>query len=713
MKSYLTEKNVHNMVLNWYHGTNEHVPSEYLECMLAENVRMTYPNISEPILGLNGFREWYKDVLQKYFDETHIVENWDIKLNGETAEALVIVRWETRSWQPGHAKSKYEAFLSQQRFVIARSSDSGQMYITEKHVITFVKTASAYGPGDPLPRADIQNSMVALVSANPLATEAFYAKYFGFKRARVYLPGENQVTILRNTNTYIQIFPAFMPRPPCLDLVSTQSPYPGGGGAGPLYPGVRKLAFLVGDVEQKLEEMGDAANITQSLRPGLIPGSKVVWIADPSGNIIELIEGYYDDTNPPPPPENIGLEIPIWNKAVDIAYAVNLARSGETENLKKWLDAGGNPNQYDKLGWTPLLAAAVRGHSSAVEALLNGPWYKADMDMPHEPSGALPIHFAGHSGNVKTAELILQAKPDHLDQVWELNGHTLFLQAVFYGHTELARFALAKGTDTAITTVRGLGGMELAKQFQNEEMKNVIKPYEKLANAKQAYIEALLRKIAPVTPFEQIEIQKLSDRLGSMIENGINTVATKKDTDFTSIMKEIKEFVSTNKLDINRLCGPLQQPPLIITVTGNNGDPANQTVARFRLELAEYLLSCAADPTIEEKHPMGVNAIIRAAVFNHLDILKAMATRISQHRLTAALNEQPIVNGMTALHDTVLRSATAGSERLIGYLDQIRWLRNNGASYNIEDYSGITPKVIAERITDMERRAAVLTALGS
>ena len=147
-------------------------------------------------------------------------------------------------------------------------------------------------------------------------------------------------------------------------------------------------------------------------------------------------------------------------------------------------------------------------------------------------------------------------------------------------------------------------------------------------------------------------------------------------------------------------------------MTGNNGESANQNVARIRLELAEYLLSCGSDPTLEEKHPMAVNAIIRSAVFNHLDILKSMATRISQQRLTAALNEQPMVNGMTALHDTVLRSATVGAERLGGYLDQIRWFMKNGASYNIEDYSGRTQKGIAERITDPERRAAVLTALG-
>ncbi len=33
---------------------------------------------------------------------------------------------------------------------------------------------------------------------------------------------------------------------------------------------------------------------------GLIRGMHVVWVADPEGNIVELNQGYVDETNPPP-----------------------------------------------------------------------------------------------------------------------------------------------------------------------------------------------------------------------------------------------------------------------------------------------------------------------------------------------------------------------------------------------------------------------------
>ena len=110
---------------------------------------------------------------------------------------------------------------------------------------------------------------------------------------------------------------------------------------------------------------------------------------------------------------------------------------------------------------------------------------------------------------------------------------------------------------------------------------------------------------------------------------------------------------------------------------------------------------------------MGVNAIIRAAVFNHLQALKAMGQAIGSDRLAVEINSQPAVNGLTALHDSVLRASTAGEERLEGYLEQIRWLVRSGARTDIEDFAGITQRMIAESIQDEQRRSLLLDALGS
>jgi hypothetical protein len=526
------------------------------------------------------------------------------------------------------------------------------------------------------------------------------------------LPGPSQVVVLKTGNIYLQVFPAFELRPPCLDAPTrVASPYPGGAGAGPLYTGVRKLTFLVDDVERKLAQMGGEARISQPLRPGLIPGSKSVWIADPSNNIVELVEGYCDEVDPPPPPAVPPTYTPPWLRQPNIEEAVAAARHGDEPYLREWLNSRGNPDQYDREGWTPLLAAAVRGHAAVVGLLLSTPLRKADVEMPHGRSGALPIHFAGHSGSVTTAKTILDVRPDQLERIWNLNGHTLFLQAAFYGHIDLARFALERGANTAATTVRGLGGMELAAQFQNQRLMDLIDLYDSPPEAKTAYYQALLKRIAPITPPGQVEQREVSDRLVGIIEHGL-TAAAQDPATVSVTIRELRSFIATRKVDVNQLGGPLQQPPLVVAVTGNNGSPANPVVASLRKQMAEYLLDKGADPSVPERHPMAVNAIIRAADFNHLEILETIGQRMPSERLTAALNEQPVVNGLTALHDTVMRATAAGSDRLDGYLAQIRWCMVHGARSDIEDFSGRTQRSIAEGTQDPDIRRRILEALG-
>lgn len=135
-------------------------------------------------------------------------------------------------------------------------------------------------------------SHVALSCRDPLATERFYADYFGFRRARVIpIDAESQVVFLRSGDVYLELFAA-----------NGVSPAPPAQAAGPEYPGVRHLAFQVDDVDAKLAEMGDAAHVT--LGPldfdEVIPGWRTVWVTDPDGNIVEISQGYVDQDDPPP-----------------------------------------------------------------------------------------------------------------------------------------------------------------------------------------------------------------------------------------------------------------------------------------------------------------------------------------------------------------------------------------------------------------------------
>jgi glyoxylase I family protein len=132
---------------------------------------------------------------------------------------------------------------------------------------------------------------IGLACDDPIAVERWYTKHFGFERKRVYVPGPGQVVVIGAGGVSLELFPS-----------KGKSPVGRPEGAGPEYRGYRHFAFLVDDLDQKLLEIGDETTIT--LGPidmgELIEGMRVAWIADPEGNIVELNQGFREDSSPPP-----------------------------------------------------------------------------------------------------------------------------------------------------------------------------------------------------------------------------------------------------------------------------------------------------------------------------------------------------------------------------------------------------------------------------
>jgi ankyrin repeat protein len=241
-------------------------------------------------------------------------------------------------------------------------------------------------------------------------------------------------------------------------------------------------------------------------------------------------------------------------------------------------------------------------------------------------------------------------------------------------------------------------------------MVEVLRPYDSPPEAKAAAYQAYLKRIAPIVAPEQQEQQAIIDRLVATINDGLKEATTNPHA-VERTMDTVKSLIEEQGADVNGLGGPLQQPPLIVAVTGNNGFPPNPDVARLRRMLARFLLERGADPLLREKHPMGVQSIIRAAVFNHLDILRMCAEYLSPEHLAAAINERPLVNGLTAMHDTVLRAKMAEPDQFEGYLDQARWFVAHGGRADIENYSGQTQRALAATASDPVVRRRLLDVL--
>jgi glyoxylase I family protein len=132
---------------------------------------------------------------------------------------------------------------------------------------------------------------MGLVCRDMAATERFYSKHFGFRRARVVPLGDgDQIIFLKSGPLYLELFRATQP-----------DPAPPTTGPGPEYPGWRHLAFKVDDVDATLAAMGADATITAGPMgfDAFIPGWRTVWIADPDGNIVEISQGFVDEDRPP------------------------------------------------------------------------------------------------------------------------------------------------------------------------------------------------------------------------------------------------------------------------------------------------------------------------------------------------------------------------------------------------------------------------------
>lgn len=125
---------------------------------------------------------------------------------------------------------------------------------------------------------------VALNCRNPVATEEFYTRHFGFHRARVFNRDQpDQFVMLRLGGM-------------CLELFKTSGDANDDTG-GEQRVGFKHLAFEVPKLEPVIAGLQEDGVTTERIIDcsQSVPGLRICFFKDPDGNILELMEGWKDE----------------------------------------------------------------------------------------------------------------------------------------------------------------------------------------------------------------------------------------------------------------------------------------------------------------------------------------------------------------------------------------------------------------------------------
>ena len=155
MSNPITQDQINKFVAAWYLALDQHVPSERIGEMLADQgLRMIFPE--KTLHGMGDFLAWYAGgtysdgeqapgVINIFFDENHNVVSVESTVDGVKVKVRVVVAWQASSFTPPAAKSKRVSADFTQVWILQRSAKNAHGLVIESY--NAVAEPPVFAPG--------------------------------------------------------------------------------------------------------------------------------------------------------------------------------------------------------------------------------------------------------------------------------------------------------------------------------------------------------------------------------------------------------------------------------------------------------------------------------------------------------------------------------------------------------------------------------------
>ncbi|MFO1128808.1 MAG: hypothetical protein U1E66_10325 [Rhodospirillales bacterium] len=122
-----SEEAVRRLVYDWFEKITDHAPFDEIVSHFIDNspeMRMRFPD--QDVANIEEFRQWYTNVINRYFDQAHVVKSLRIQREENIALLDVQVEWSAKYWQPPEPRSSRVRMDAFQRWVVRHNPETGK-----------------------------------------------------------------------------------------------------------------------------------------------------------------------------------------------------------------------------------------------------------------------------------------------------------------------------------------------------------------------------------------------------------------------------------------------------------------------------------------------------------------------------------------------------------------------------------------------------------